>query len=464
MKRFFLLLTFLVTPITILAEIPDLVVAGYEFDSPRGAIITKQMDYHFNNIFSNLDFIDYINPQDFRKYLIRDNLLNREQILQRSSEMNISITIFATIIDKNDTLHFSIIAFGNEFPHNGEIIAQMNKSITKIQNPSAKKYNLLSEDLCLQFSVKLLNNFKFPIKATSSSDSNQFYSKQYDTYGKAFYTPIDKFISKNSYYVKNYKNKSNDLNTRFYINKKKLIFQGNNLETNFFTALSTPLLSTITPISAPFSYISNNDYSSLGLFIANSSPYYYIASQTYLRYPPSMIKNNQNISKLDNTFYYFTLYHTFSGGISFFIDSTATYALHEAGQYNSKIPYIGDEHLAIYFSIISGGGGHFYKGHRFKGILYYHLNNLTLLSGLYFISEKMSYSNSEQKYHSSGKDIKKASLCFSAFVILKTIEVIDIINTPFNTSLGKEDNTHFSFSIIPQNDETTFGLSISKEF
>ena len=78
------------------------------------------------------------------------------------------------------------------------------------------------------------------------------------------------------------------------------------------------------PVAAPIGYYSAADYSGLGLWAVNFSPYLYLAFDGIWRRPRTYEKRNEPVSARSQARYYFALYEIAAGGMSLFADAAAT--------------------------------------------------------------------------------------------------------------------------------------------
>ncbi len=101
------------------------------------------------------------------------------------------------------------------------------------------------------------------------------------------------------------------------------------------------------------------------------------------------------------------------------IDAFAHNSLFLASGFQGIQPYVGHNQSAVYLSLISGGGGFFYKGRRLEGYSYFHLNNILLYMTIKEFTSAKGASKSEHK--------KKAYAYLGGFGLLKAIEITHVL-------------------------------------
>lgn len=441
----------------------SVVSAGFDFDSPRSSVLAKQIDYHLANIFLQNSNVDYIKSSDFQRYLKRDKIITYEKIIQTAYNLKIDIVIFCEIVDKNDKLHFSMTAFANNFPFNGSRLLTFNKSIELDSDYNSQNYNLITEDLCIQFVSRVFRKF-LSLEQLAAKKDTQMYKKVVNDDFVTF-KKTDIFVENETYYLKDYIEDADYLDSILYQKKTELVFSDASVEQRAFLMLSTPLFSLVSPIIVPFSYLGQNDYSAFGIWALNSAPYYYMASQTFLRHPMSYRDYGGETKKLYKAGYCFSIYYLFAGSMPFLIDSIANPYLDSSSIYKKSPYFIGDEFSAVWFSLVSGGGGHFYKGYRLKGYLFFHLHNILLYSTLYNLMTNEIYDEKTGNYTHSGKKYNYAIISISSFAVIKIIEIIDLKRLPFDVEMGQEDNIYFSLNAFPKEDGIeSFSFSVGYKF
>ncbi len=88
---------------------------------------------------------------------------------------------------------------------------------------------------------------------------------------------------------------------------------------------------------------------------------------------------------------------------------------------------MGSGLTAAYLSLISGGGGHFYRGYRGWGYLYFHLNNALIYYTMREFSSDMRYDEASDSYQKDDINSRRAYMLLGALGVLKTVEILHAV-------------------------------------
>ena len=148
------------------------------------------------------------------------------------------------------------------------------------------------------------------------------------------------------------------------------------------------------------------------------------------------------------------------GSIPLVIDAFSHQMHYFAQSYQGKQPYVGNTASAIYLSLISGGGGLFYKGYRLQGYAYFHLHNILLYSFLKEFSAGKTYNAQTNSYTKNKINKKKAYTYLSALALLKIIEITHVSLIRDNIKNGKLIKDSFTFEPVmyDNNNEINIGM------
>ena len=75
-------------------------------------------------------------------------------------------------------------------------------------------------------------------------------------------------------------------------------------------------------------------------------------------------------------------YNVFAGGVPLFTGYSARSAYPYIRNYGLHDGFLGNEYLALFYSLTGAGSGHFYKGHQFWGHVYYHADTLLIMGAI----------------------------------------------------------------------------------
>jgi hypothetical protein len=289
---------------------------------------------------------------------------------------------------------------------------------------------------------KSISSYKEYYKLYAAQTINRKYLWKYvgkvkksDNYLK--YSNLEK--NKKYYIFISYENQAKSL-------KVELVFGEKSCVDTLSIMLVTPVISGVMPLAAPVGYYINRDYTGLSLWAVNSSPYFYITYRGVTNPIYKLRDDNENISRKNKADFYFAYYQMLFGGISLFADATSKYALKNSETYSGLNSFMGNSYTAVYLSFISGGAGHFYRGSRAWGYFYYHLSNSLLYSTIYCFNSDETYNSSTGSYEEESVDKKRAFTLLGIYSALKIVEIIHVLLTDENISVGTEYVSQYYFA------------------
>ena len=122
--------------------------------------------------------------------------------------------------------------------------------------------------------------------------------------------------------------------------------------------------------------------------------------------------------------YYFGCTCSAPAGASLFADSLAYWLLGKAANYQGTMPFLGNSLTAAYLALVSGGGGHFYRGHRLWGYLYYHTDNLLLYFTIREFCPEKKFNPLTRTFSTAKINTARAYTLLSLTCAVKIAEVI----------------------------------------
>ena len=188
-------------------------------------------------------------------------------------------------------------------------------------------------------------------------------------------------ITPESYIITGFKKEALSLEKYYTGRKREIVFAGQSFYDTMYIALLTPFASASMPVASPFlGHYMNNDWSGLGLWMLNAPPYLYMEARGFINSPSRLRGRHEDISRDDKALNYFAWYMAAAGGLPLFIDACAHSYLRQGAYFTGDTGLLGNNATAAYLSLVSNGGGMFYRGNRYWGYFYFHLNNKHLLS------------------------------------------------------------------------------------
>lgn len=468
---------------------------GISYNSTRGQQLSVYFEKHFADLVKITGAFDQVNPQELQSQLADFNLTSEKDRINFAKKAGIQIIAGGSIDDRTDYLKLHLYAIAYDVPHNGNVIANYKKTITlKGKNYSLIKLGFIMEEHTAAFLSMIAKNYQEPVFLTKKNFRLEFVdpaapaSLEKGTYplyavkkrsdemvhfsesGNASYdgsrlSTTTSLYEKEYFICRRFTRVSDYLDDFYYGRKREVVQLSEPIEETAITIAGTPFISILSPVIAPLSYYMTGDFQGLGLWAVNNSPYLYISANAQINNIDKMKDNHENISQAEKGAYYFSYYYFLAAGASMYVDAAAHYANSQASEFNAPVAYMGNSKTALYFSILGNGAGHFYKGHRGWGYLYFHADNLLVLGALYYLSAPEEYNDGT--YVSQDADPFTGYMLLGAACGVRVIEVFHALSLNFNIKNGAYASSSVDmkpfFSLDSQN-QPVAGLSVEQSF
>lgn len=228
--------------------------------------------------------------------------------------------------------------------------------------------------------------------------------------------------------------------------KEESVFRHPGYSDALLAAIFSVPASASMPLMAPLGYYHYGDFEGLALWAANAAPWLYLEASGLLRRPEDLRSEKRDVPRETAARYNFGLYMLCVGGLPLFVDAFAHRYLRDASLYQETQPVVGGNPTAVFLSAVSGGGGHFYKGHRMWGYLYFHLNNALVYSALREYSSARRYDQATDSYRSSRGDAGRLRMYLGALGVVKIVEVAHVLSIGHSISAGRVIEERFSLA------------------
>ena len=487
----FFIIAFIFLKSPLYASKPVVGVVGVKSGSVRLASVSGMFENQLINIINSSGIFSILNPELLKDQLTRYKCVDEECLLAFAETAKINLIISAFIEDKGNSIIYNIQAQGINAPYYGKIVYKYSAEIPLSGlNISTVEYEYISEEHAAYFVSGLLKKYKaqYFIKSADStavinSDetvngtfdlyrydntiSNQQNIRLYNRAGKVDIKDKevkalskDTSINDNDFIFITFTKKAEFIENFFYGRKREMVFNEKSLADTTVLLFSTIPASALMPLIAPLGYHRNGDYTGLGLWAINSLPYLYIEYKGLTNRPESYRDDNRDISRLTATNYYFGLYMLFCGGMPLMVDAFSSRNIYLASSYQGKQPYMGNTMSAVYLSLISGGGGMFYKGYRPEGYLFFHLHNILLYMAIKELCADETYHRDTNSYSKASINKKKAYTYLGALGLLKVIEITRVILVKDNICNGKLLEENYGFEPAVYNDENGLNFGV----
>jgi hypothetical protein len=118
-------------------------------------------------------------------------------------------------------------------------------------------------------------------------------------------------------------------------------------------------------------------------------------------------------------------------------------------------------------SLISNGAGLFYRGERYWGYFYFHLNNILLFMTMKEFSYPEYYNETSNRYDKGSRNKNRGITYCSLLIISKTIEICHAVITKENISSGELIDEYIipaPFFTLDEKGELVGGISVTAKF
>lgn len=447
---------------------PLMGIAGMYGDTPRAQNIARLFSSHINNVMRTSGIFDQVNPKLLQQELATFNCLEDSCVLRFARTAKIDIIIRGTIEDRGDTLSVHLYAFGIRTPYFGRNIYSYRVEIPLAgYRLAAQEFSYICEEHAGHFSARMLDRYQsfFPLKKLNNTlmiQSDYEITGTFDLYRTHSKTatgtirPFSKIgkvrieknrvhietlsvntLSNNDFILVSHKAKAQFIRNFYYGRKHEIVFDKPNISDTVYILLFTVPASASMPLLAPtVGYYQNSDYRGLAFWMLNASPYLYIQYDGWTNRPEELRNSGESINKRNLTNYYFGWYMTLCGGMALFVDAFSHQYIAQAANYQRSQSLMGNSLTAAYLSTISGGGGHFYRGYRAWGYLYFHINNILIYYAIQNLVKEEKYDATTNTYSEGEANTKRAWSILGVLALVKTIEVIHVVFTRDNIRNG----------------------------
>ncbi len=439
---------FCIVSIPVFAEMPLAGIADIKVSRPSfsgAAIILKN---HIDHILRTSRVVGVVNSSLLQDQLKTYNCLDDACVLRFASGAGISVIIKGEIRSSGACHEIDLSAFGVDIPHNGKVISRYRVKIDGLDS-GKREFSYILEEHAGRFLADVFRNFKTPVYLSgenfpdvkvnmsgtfifyrmSGDSGSEWFEKKGTLYVKENHIAQSSSpVKENDFILRDYTEQADFLDEFYYGRKREIVLNDFFISDTLYTVLFTVPASAAMPIASPLlGYYQNSDWGGLALWAVNSAPYLYMETRGLLNDPDDLRHGEKDIEKDDSAMRIFSLYMLFTGGTSLFVDAFSHSYLKDASDYRGRKPLMGNPLTAGYLSLISGGGGHFYRGDRFWGYCYFHLNNALLYLTIREFCADERYNESTGEYSKSDINKKKAFTLLGAYGILKTVEIIHAV-------------------------------------
>lgn len=433
-----------------------------------------------------------VNPGLFREEIKKFGCTDEQCFLGFARDAGLSLVIRGDLDDTNDFIDLTLKAFGIDLPYQRQVVYQYRVRIPMTGQFGQVEYNNITAEHTGIFFSRLLSRYRTALPVADGDDNvmvvNQTISGSYALYRpeaardkdslRAF-RPIGKArlsagrivqsdtpARPGDFILIGYNETAQFLDKLTYGGKKEIVFRKPAALNTLYALLLTGPASAVMPLLAPtLGYYSSRDWTGLALWTFSATPYLYLELNGITNYYVNYYKKDKTVPRDVQAQLYFGWYMLCAGGSSLLVDSLAHSMLLKAANFQGIQPYLGSALTAGYLSLIAGGGGLFYRGHRLWGYLYFHADNLLLYFTLREFFPDKKY-NSLTRTFSTGKiNRTRAYSLLSAACAVKIAEVIHAVLVRDNIRNGTEIEEGYSIEpVIYADEKNDMGMGLQYSY
>ncbi len=467
---------------TLAAEKPLIGIATVRSNSPRSMALTVLLEQNLVRIVERSGLFLTVNPGLLREEIKKFGCTDEQCLLGFARDAGISLLVRADLDDSNDFIDLTLRAYGIDFPYQRKMVYTYTARI-----PMAGKYgqveysNITAEHTGIFFS-RLLARYKASLPVVAGPGGTMKVSQgvtgSYTLYRpdpagyrnslRAFRSIGTARVSAGTivqsdvtalpgdFILTGFKETADFVDKLTFEGKREVIFRKPAPLDVLYALLLTGPASATMPILAPIlGYYKSSDWTGLTLWAFSAAPYLYLELNGISNYYVNYHKKKKTIPRDVQAQYYFGWYMLCAGGSSLFVDSLAHSMLDKAANYQGTQPYLGNALVAGYLALVTGGGGHFYRGERLWGHLYYHADNLLLYFTLREFCPDKKFDPLTRTFHTGTINRVRAYSLLSVTCAVKIVEIIHAVLIRDRIRNGRVLDEGYSIEPVIYADEKT---------
>ncbi len=462
---------------TAYAAKPLAAITGIESTSPRTAAASQLLETHLSNVLDGTGVFSRLNTGQLKTEMARFNCTDDPCVLRFGRNVKLGILVRGTISDRGDYAALELYCFGLETPHNGRVIYRYKTDVSLAQPGSkAADFSAVYEEHAGRFVAGLLRAYRRAallhvsaggaVEAAADAPVNgrfQIYRyrpgaeaddiRPYDKIAEAEFTDgraeigseAAKSLRGGDFVLYSYSDRAAYLDEFYYGRKKEMVFEHPSAGGTLLTMLFSVPGSAAMPLMAPLGYYAYGDFEGLYLWAVNAAPYLYLEFSGFQNDPKHYKDHEKDISRdaaARNTFAWYML---LMGGLPLFVDAYSHQYLQTASHYGETQPLMGNGATAAYLSLVAGGAGHFYRGYRFWGYLYFHVDTILIYYGIRCFTPGERYNPSTGSYEKGTVRRKRGYAVLGALAAVKIAEITHVLLLRDNIRAGVDVQERFSF-------------------
>jgi hypothetical protein len=445
------------------ADMPLIGIATIRSNSPRTAVFTTFLEDSLVRIAETTGTFKPVNPALLREELKKFGCTDERCLIGFARDAGINLIIRGDIDDTNDFITLSLRAYGIDIPFQDRIIYRYSVRVPMTGKFGEAEYRGIIEEHSGKFFSKLMARYQLPLFVKAGGDGSLKVdinvSGNYTLYRAEMLKEKNALrgISKigafrfdrgtlagpqgaaqaGDFILIGFEETAATMDKFYYERKKEIVFKKPVFVDTIYALLLTGPASAVMPLIAPtLGYYRSSDWQGLPLWAFNSVPYLYLEINGLSNYWANYYKKKKTVPRDAQAQYYFGLYMLSAGGMSLFVDAFAHSYLDQASNYQGVQAFMGNAVTAGYLALVSGGGGHFYRGDRLWGYLYYHADNLLLYFTLREFLPDKKFDALTRTFSTSRINKVRAYSLLSSACAVKLAEIIHAVLMKDNIGNG----------------------------
>lgn len=468
---------------------PVIGIASITSFSPREERFALYVQEHLDTIIHATGIFDRANSALLRDQLARFSCDDERCLLSFAADAGLSVLVGGSMQDRGDHMLFSLRAYCADTPYEGKIVYRYTVKVPLYSKHSAVEYSYICEEQAGHFMAGFLKQYRRAVMidkdAGGSLAVSADVSGSYDAYrastdsavGPVAYArqatvrlfrgkvigDAGNAVQPGDFIFQTFNDKARFISDFYYGRKKEIVFTQPRHIDALYMLLATGPAAALMPVVAPFfGYYRTADWTGLALWGLNLAPYLYFEINGFVNYPDQFRRHKKDVSRQVMTQWHFAWYFAFAGGASLFVDAFAREYLKSSADFIAKRPFMGNALCAGYLALITGGGGHFYRGHRFWGYFYFHVNNALLYLIINEFSPGERYDRTQRRYVRERINRTRGGVYAGLFCAVKVAEVVHAVLIRDRIRGGEVVEESASLEPVVYSDEE--GLNLGARF
>lgn len=414
-------------------------------DSPRAVSVRDSAGLALERFTSFAPSIVFVNQELINDQMKKYSCGDESCLLSFARDAKIDCLIFVTASEGPEGIRIGFTARVPGVPYGGKAVKSYSALLSK-SGIAREALTAATEEHAGKFIALLLRSIRLPVPVSVNGGKltlGEELSGKYEVFRKIPGSPLfyetqgfddfTKGVSAGSSYnqadayfvLRDFAREGASFDEYLYGRKHEMLFSGSEGMTQYKVLFYVPALSAVSPIALPLGYYRNADYPGLFFSGCAMTPWGIVTAK-YLK--NAYWDKDTHLTQKEKGSRNFGLYWIFAGNSSLVVDMYAHEALDAAANYRPT-EYLGGNATAVGLSILTPGGGMFYRGERLYGHLYYQAGNFLMYKTLLSFSSGERFNSDTGRYEKVKADRKKASAWLAGLIVLKGGEILHTVLT-----------------------------------